>query len=150
LDSLVEANPQNGNTKVLKACQTRVRHLRHPHIAAVLDGDKLPDLLRLQGKWCKREARRAFGACMTDGRIELFVLDRNIETLIHEIGRIAPSLLWVTEALHKDRDARDSVFLQAARASHARLRADLCSSVPSFNRLVAGIAGWLKTRDGKP
>lgn len=143
LKDLVLCKPMKGNANVLKACAHDVRRMKHAHIAAVLDGDELARLLNLRGNYCKCEARAAFGRIATDARLELFVLDHNIETLIETLGRLKPDLPMMTEALDKDRNARDRVFANAANAEPG-LRTQLRSEIPSFDRLTRKIEGWLR------
>jgi len=142
LKALVLCKPMKGNANVLKACINDVRRMKHAHIAAVLDGDELARLLNVPGSCCKREARAAFGAIATDPRLELFVLDHNIETLVETLGQLKPDLPMMSEALEMDRNARDRVFANAAAADPG-LRAQLRGKIPSFDRLARKIEGWL-------
>ena len=75
----VTHTPMRGNSKLLRACKADVERLKCARVAAVLDGDALAALLNLSGTYCKREARAAFSAIATDSRLELFVLERNVE-----------------------------------------------------------------------
>jgi hypothetical protein len=152
LRKVVGCNVKRGNSNVLKACESDGRKLAHKHIAVLLDGDKLDRALPLRRNYCKPEARAAFGARVTDRRFELFVLDRNVETLIETLGGLRPDIPLLEEALRKDRNARDAVFSHAvwSAAARSQLRTDLCQSVKSFGRFVGRVAGWLESQDAKP
>ncbi len=137
LERAIGANPKNGNSNVLGACRRDVPKMSAKHVAAVLDGDKLKDLLGA-------DPATEFRNRVPDLRVELFVIDRNTETLVRalrDVGLISTSF---DAAIDKDPMARDKVFAAAASGPPS-FRAALQTKVPSLKHLVDALADWHRT-----
>jgi hypothetical protein len=149
LDPYVDAIPKNGNAKVLQACKTDApRRMKQPHIVAVLDGDKLHHLFpKVSKAACKRDVQPVFRAEVPDARVELAVIDDNIESLISALRASGLASTAFDDALAKDVDARDRVLAAAVNVESART--GLVASVRSFRRLVERIARYLPA-DARP
>ena len=149
LDPYIDAIPKKGNTKVLRACKTDAPRMKPPHILAVLDGDKLHHLFpTLARAACKRDVHVAFRAEVSDARVEIAVLDDNVESLISALHACGLASTAFHAALAKDVDARDRV-LAAAAVQVGSVRAGLLGSVRSYRRLVERIVRYLP-RDALP
>lgn len=137
---------KKGNGNLLTTCKTKFELLSGSGVVlAVLDRDKAPKLLSLQGKSCLTLLRQAFFEQCAPA-IELVFLDRNIETVVEGVC----DLLGVEPELreravrNKDHNARDQVLHRISQQpGQQALRTTLQTTVPSFGRLVTHLCGHL-------
>lgn len=139
-----------GNTKVLRELQREPLWDSGVHVVAVLDTDKLHDCKLLPGISSRRTVPDTGYPRWSDGviveirkhapdhgqaRLDVCLLDRNLETLLAIIGRGVREL---DDALGKSRLDRDKILQRAASDDSMVQRA--CAEMPSWEQLVETVA----------
>lgn len=131
---LLHHEPKKGNGNVLLAC--REYDGSDGPVIAVLDEDRVRDLLGLAGSACIREIRAEFDARCP--HVELCLLRENIESLVSAARGEEPPLLRKPAP-----DERDRVLNGVAFAAVPETRSRLIAAVPSFGRLVGRVVRLL-------
>jgi hypothetical protein len=143
----IDGKPCAGNANVFRELQREPLWNAVSHVVAVLDSDEIHD--RLPGIMARRtvagaEYERWSESVMTEvrehapvhghARLEICLLDRNLESLLAVIGQGVPEL---DGALAKSRLHRDKILQRAA--GDQTLLARACAEMPSWERLVATV-----------
>jgi len=83
--------------------------------------------------------------CPSAARLDVVLLEKNLETLLHSLRALQPDLAsldgWDRALTQKEPNERDLILNKVAlNPAHTTLRAELLTRVPSFNRLVSRVA----------
>jgi len=144
----IDGRPCAGNSKLFLELKRGPLWDSGAHVVAVLDTDEIHD--RLPGIPARRTITDAHYGPWRDSvvtevrkrapepaqhRLDICMLDANLETLLSLIGRGAGGL---DDALRKDRLHRDKLLHRAASDEELVRRA--CAQMPSWDQLVATVA----------
>lgn len=148
----VDGKPCGGNANVFRELKREPLWDSVTHVVAVLDTDEIHD--RLPGLPSRRKVADAEYEKWSDSvvsevrkqapdrghaRLEICLLDRNLETLLSVIGHGVREL---DDALAKNRLHRDKILQRAAGDDALVARA--CAEMPSWERLVATVTRLLE------
>jgi len=141
---LDDCRPMNGNSKLLKTCREDLNDIAFDgrKIIAVFDDDRVRDLLKLPPEATDVEVVTAvLEECPSPGNLLVFLLERNMETVIEQISGCDASVgeRLVRKALDKDREARDVLLDRASRERYRMLRECVLEANPSLKKLVKRI-----------
>lgn len=133
-DLLRDARPQNGSTKLLAALR---RPESRPRIA-IIDDDEIRRALGVPATATDAEviAKIVASAGVRPDQLTVFLLSRNLETLIIALRDCGHANERIPAAMKKDLVARDGVFNSAAAESDRRVRDCVRKAVPSFDRVI--------------
>ena len=142
----IAAKPCAGNANVLRELRRGPLWDSVAHVVAVLDTDELHDRLPVASRRTIGDAEyeRWSASVMTavrssappdcHARLEICLLDRNLETLVGVVGRGAREF---GDALNKSRLHRDKLLQRAADDQDLLRRA--CAEMPSWDHLVTTV-----------
>lgn len=145
---LIEDIPKGGANKLRAECQRNMDRLaaKGVRVFAVYDTDHVRDNFALAADACRRTIVDTLKeGCTRAEQLDVILLERNLESVLHALRAIAPSLAtddtWA-RALNKAPDARDMIFKAAAKPSPPLrpIRDALLAQHASFARLIRRIA----------
>jgi hypothetical protein len=143
----IDGKPCAGNANVLRELKREPLWNAVSHVVAVLDSDEIHD--RLPGirsrrmvadaeyeRWSESVTAEVRERAPVHGhaRLEICLLDRNLESLLSVIGH---GVTEIDGALAKSRLHRDKILQRAAGDDAVLARA--CAEMPSWERLVATV-----------
>lgn len=139
---LKDARPSNGNTKLLRMLKDQKKLERMMgsgrHVIAVFDADKPP---------FSEQERKALEAANND-LLRIWLLDRNLETVIEAVAECEPSLpeeLVRSATRQKDHAARDRILNRMAYERHRRdVRKCVMDKVPSLHQLCSLVVSLIR------
>jgi hypothetical protein len=129
--------PKKGDSKLLMACEREVPKMREPCIFALFDQDQLHNLLKVPKS---TDMIAALRARVPESRAFFYVLDPNIEGLLHKVS----SCLDCPAPARKSKDERDRLLNRAAWNDDRRVRDCIRSGMESFRRFVDDVASVAK------
>jgi hypothetical protein len=148
LEKRIEGIPKKGDSKLLHAVREDAADLTHDGraLVAVFDEDRVRKLLGLDTGACKTLVKDAIArGCTAGPLLEVVLLQRNIEDVVAAAARALGKPLndpQVERALGKHAghpEARDAI-LHAAASADVAVRRAILAAVPSFARVVQGLA----------
>lgn len=150
-ENLVTPIVCKGNGNVFEKCKEGLERLanRYRRVIAVYDQDKLPELLKLTGPQCRNTLREKLAEeCQPRESLEIVFINKNLESVIEAI-RDSGLASFVdanvfAEALNKQMDARDRLFIKCATQSTKEVREKLLELLPDVKRLIAKIVEFSK------
>ena len=143
---LVDCRPMKGSNKLLNACRRDIDLIAADgrKVFAVFDADRIRSLLRLPADATDAEVLQEILERKEDSRLEAFLLERNLETVIEQIrecdsaGSISDDLFQ--RALEKQPHHRDLVFKQSSAMANKTMRSCVLDMNSSLRRIVMRIS----------
>ena len=145
LTKKLDGRPMNGVANIVRSCRRDVHRLapRGQIVFALIDNDRIRDHLsgvdaRAENSVVERVIKSQSDA---PAQLEVFLLEKNTETVIEAAKRCDPSLPEdaVVQALRKNLAQRDRIFNNVARGRARAIRDCIRGSVPALHRLVIAL-----------
>ncbi len=142
LHTRIKGHPTNGSANLLeKARAVDVVAPNGEAVVAVLDDDKVRQLLQLAPRACKREViAEILVGCSDRTRLSPVLLEDNVESVLDALRLHASALSIAPERFEnavnrKSLNDRDAILIAAARLERQAIRDALLSAVPSLRKL---------------
>ncbi len=145
LTKKLDGRPMNGVANIVRSCRRDVHRLapQGQTVFALIDNDRIRDHLsgvdiRAENSVVERAIKSQSDA---PAQLEVFLLEKNTETVIEAAKHCDPSLPEdaVAQALRKNLAQRDRILNNVARTRGRAVRDCIRAGVPALHRLVAAL-----------